>query len=314
MKQIWLIGAGEMAKDYIKVINALKIQAKIIGRGTKSATNFKNQTGQSVITGGLEAYLKTTPTPCSHAIVSVGVNDLYKTTKLLLEYGVKNILVEKPGAIFQNDLLDLKKISSDCNALVAIAYNRRFFASTEKAIEIINKDGGALSFNFEFTEWGHVIGSLNKPSTITDAWFIANSTHVVDLAFFLGGKPLELSTYTKGGVKWHNSSSIFSGSGISDKNALFSYQANWEAPGRWGVEILTSKHRLILRPIEKLQIQKIGSINIEFLKINDKYDNLFKPGLFKQVDSFLKNNLTKLCLLDEQIEIFDIYKKIANYN
>jgi len=314
MTKIWLIGAGAMAQDYIKVLNTLKIPTNIIGRGKASATDFKDKTGHPVTSGGVESFLKTNPSVCSHAIVAVGVEDLFKTTKLLLEYGVKNILVEKPGSIFKNDLIELKKIASNRHAIVAIAYNRRFYASTKKAIEIINKDGGPISFNFEFTEWGHVIESLNKPENISEAWFLANSTHVVDLAFFLGGKPLEFSAYTKGSLKWHNSSSVFAGAGISNKNALFSYQANWQAPGRWSLEVLTNKHRLIFKPMEKLQIQKIGSIKVDFLDIDDEKDNLYKPGLFNQVDDFIKNNLNKLCLLDEQIELFDTYKKIASYN
>ncbi|MDA9124959.1 hypothetical protein N9J47_02475 [Flavobacteriaceae bacterium] len=314
MIKTWLIGAGAMAQDYIKVLNGLDIPTNIIGRGKTSATNFEAKTGHPVITGGIELYLKTNPSICSHAIVSVGVEDLFKTTKLLLEYGVKNILVEKPGSIYKNDLIELEKIATNSQSIVSIAYNRRFYASTKKALEIINKDGGPISFNFEFTEWGHVIESLNKPENISEAWFLANSTHVVDLAFFLGGKPLEFSTYTKGSLKWHNSSSVFAGAGISNKNALFSYQANWQAPGRWSLEVLTNKHRLIFKPMEKLQIQKIGSIKVDFLDINDEKDNLYKPGLFSQVDDFIKNNLNKLCLLDEQIELFDTYKKIANYN
>jgi len=314
MTKVWLIGAGAMAHDYIKVLNDLKISTNIIGRGKISANNFEIKTGHQVISGGLELYLKTNPANCSHAIVSVGVEDLFNTTKLLIEYGVKNILVEKPGSICKNELIELHKVATENQAKVSIAYNRRFYASTYKALEIINKDGGPLSFNFEFTEWGHVIETLNKPANISEAWFLANSTHVVDLAFFLGGNPVELSTYTKGSLKWHKSSSVFSGAGVSDKNALFSYQANWQAPGRWSVEILTKNHRLIFKPMEKLQIQKTGSIKIDFVDIDDEKDNLYKPGLFSQVDNFINNNLTNFCSLEQQINLFDLYIKMANYS
>lgn len=314
MKKVWLIGAGAMAHDYIKVLNDLKISTTIIGRGKISATNFEIKTGHNVISGGLVLFLKTNPAICSHAIVSVGVENLFNTTKLLIECGVKNILVEKPGSLYKNELIELNKIASKNKAKVNIAYNRRFYASTEKALEILNKDGGPISFNFEFTEWGHVIESLNKPVNVLEAWFLANSTHVVDLAFFLGGKPIELSSYTNGALKWHKSSSVFAGAGVSDKNALFSYQANWQSPGRWSLEILTKYHRLILRPMEKLQIQKIGSIKIDFVDIDDEKDNIYKAGLFNQVDNFINNNLTNFCSLEKQIEFFDLYIKMANYN
>ena len=65
--------------------------------------------------------------------------------------------------------------------------------------------------------------------------------HVVDLAFYLCGKPDEISCYTTGGLNWHSAASVFAGAGITKKNVLFSYNANWGAPGRWGVEIMTKK-------------------------------------------------------------------------
>jgi len=191
---------------------------------------------------------------------------------------VKSILLEKPGAIRKEQLLELQTLASQQNATVVIGYNRRFYQATEKAKEIIKEDGGVTSFNFEFTEWSHVIETLEKPKKVFENWFLANSTHVVDLAFFLGGKPKEICSYTSGGLKWHKSSSIFAGAGISESGALFSYQANWAAPGRWSVEVLTKKHRLIFRPMEKLQIQNIGSVATEEAEMDYSMDDKYKPG------------------------------------
>ena len=67
---------------------------------------------------------------------------------------------------------------------------------------------------------------------------------------------------------------------------------------------MTNKHRLIFKPIEKLQIQKVGSINIEEFIIDNSHDVSFKPGLYKQVESFLSVNLENLCSLTKQLKIF----------
>ena len=99
-------------------------------------------------------------------------------------------------------------------------------------------------------------------------------------------------------------SAIFCGAGVSEKGALFSYQANWGAPGRWSVEILTNKHRLIFKPIERLQIQNIGSIDTKFVDIEDEIDAKFKPGLYRQVCDFLDNDLVNFCTFCEQIQNF----------
>jgi predicted dehydrogenase len=314
MNNVWLIGAGGMAQDYVKVLEGLQSDFLIIGRSEESAKKCEEIVKKEVIVGGLEKFLSTSPTLCSHAIVSVGVEKLYETTKELLEYGVKNILVEKPGAMTQDEFNELDILSKEKSANVLIAYNRRFFASILKAQSIIKEDGGVTSFNFEFTEWAHDIETLVKADGVMEKWFLANSTHVVDMAFYLGGFPTDINCFTSGTLDWHPSASIFSGSGISDKNALFSYQANWQSAGRWSVEVLTKEHRFIFRPMEKLQIQKRGTIPQLFDEsIDYSLDDKYKPGLFVQTKNFLDNNLEGMCTIDEQYEMIDIYNKIANY-
>ncbi|MGJ0290676.1 Gfo/Idh/MocA family oxidoreductase [Aliarcobacter cryaerophilus] len=312
--KIWLIGAGIMAQDYIKVLQGLNKDFVVIGRSENSAKKCEETTGCKVQIGGLEEYLLKKPEICSHAIIAVGVERLYETTKQLLEYGVKNILVEKPGALYDWQFEELNNLANEKASNVIIAYNRRFYASVLKAQEIIENDGGVSSFNFEFTEWAHVIEPLVKAEGVKEKWFLGNSTHVVDLAFYLGGKPKEISSFTSGSLSWHPSASNFSGAGISDKNALFNYQANWESAGRWSVEILTKEHRLILRPMEKLQIQKRGSIAQIFDETIDyRTDEQYKPGLYLQTQNFLNNNFDGMCLLSEQYQMKSIYNKIANY-
>lgn len=314
MNNVWLIGAGLMAQDYIKVLKDLKKNFIVIGRGEITSEQCEKATGCQVKPGGLSKFLDTKPENCSHAIVAVGVEALYSTTKELVEYGIKNILVEKPAALHELEFGTLSKLSQERNAHIYVAYNRRFYASVIKAQEIMDEDGGVTSFNFEFTEWGHVIAPLPKAEWVKEKWFLSNSTHVVDLAFFLGGEPKELCAFTQGGLGWHPSAGVFSGAGTSTKNALFSYQANWESAGRWSVEVLTKEHRLILCPMEKLKIQKRGSIVQELDEsIDYTLDDTYKPGLYLQVNNFLNNNTDKLCTIEEQYKMINIYNRIANY-
>lgn len=312
MNNIWLVGAGKMAQDYAKVLKGLDKGFVVIGRGVSSANEFEKLTDIKVIQGGIESFLKTNPTIPSHVIVSVGVEKLYETTLLLLKMGVKNILVEKPGAIYKKEFENLIS-NKDIN--VFIAYNRRFYASVLKAQELIDKDGGVTSFNFEFTEWSHKISVHDKEEIVKQHWFLANSTHVVDLAFFLGGKPKELCSFASGELEWHKSGSNFSGAGVSEANALFNYQANWKSAGRWSVEILTNKNKYIFRPMEKLQIQKRGTISQEFDETIDYcLDENYKPGLYLQTKNFLEGKYDGLCSIEEQYNMIDIYNKIANYD
>jgi len=310
-----LVGAGQMASEYAKVLKALDANFTVVGRSIKSAEEFYTKTGIKPATGGIESFLteKKFSTLPDTAIIATNAEELAKAATFLIEKGIKKILTEKPAALTISEIEQLDALQLKKNATIYVAYNRRFYASVRKTKEIIAEDGGVSSFNFEFTEWSHVIEKANKPQEVKQKWFLANSTHVVDLAFYLGGKPQEISCYTSGNLAWHTPSAIFSGSGISVNNALFSYQANWTAPGRWGVEILTRKHRLILKPLEELWLQNIGSVNIEKVALDDKIDKDFKPGLYEQVKSFLNDDTKNMKTLHEQKEDFKLYYKIAGY-
>lgn len=314
VKNIWLIGAGYMAIEYSKVLQKMNIPFKVVGRSIKSATEFKKKAGMAAQTGGIKNFLEQTEEIPFAAIVAVSAEQLATTTLLLLRKGVKHILVEKPAGLNLKKLEELNHEAKKQKADVFVAYNRRFYASTLKAKEIIDEDGGVTSFNFEFTEWSHIIKDLKKPDIVKKYWFLANSTHVVDLAFFLGGVPKEIKCYATGGLSWHPAASIFCGAGVTEQGSLFSYHSNWEAPGRWSVEILTRRHRLSFKPLEHLYIQKIGSLNYEKVVLNDKLDRDFKPGLYKQVETFLNNPLNSyLCRLNDHFLMTqNFYTKICN--
>ena len=314
-KNIWLLGTGLMSSDYAKVLIDLDCEFVTIGRGVENCEIFEKKFNKSTISGGLDLYLKSRPKLPSAVIVSVGIESLAQTCHLLLEYGVKKILLEKPGVGYASEIDDLASKSLECKAEIYLAYNRRFYSSVLKANEIIKQDGGVTSFNFEFTEWSHVISKLKKHKAEHQNWFLGNSTHIIDTAFFIAGEPKNISTFHKGSLDWHPSSSIFAGAGETVNGALFSYQANWESPGRWVIEVLTKKHRLIFKPIETLQIQEIGSVALNPVKINDELDIKYKPGLFLQTKSFLDNkNDSLISIIDQKRMIDNFYLKMSGYS
>lgn len=312
MKTLWLIGAGSIAKEYAKVLNALKQEYLVIGRGHKNAMAFQEEIGRSVIEGGLDSFLQTKPQVADMAIIAVNVQYLASTTISLMQYGVKRIFCEKPGFNDPSELDKVVQVANNTKAEVYYAYNRRFFASVQKAEEIIKEDGGLTSMNFEFTEWGHVIENSDNPDEVKRNWMTANSSHVIDLAFFLGGEPKEMSCFTAGELSWHKPS-CFVGAGVTTKGVLFNYQANWNAPGRWAVELQTSAHRVYLKPMEQLQIQDIGTVKVYPVEIDYHLDEKFKPGFYLEMKAFLNDINERLCSIDQQYRhVKDIYLRIMN--
>ncbi|MBI3534470.1 MAG: Gfo/Idh/MocA family oxidoreductase [Deltaproteobacteria bacterium] len=304
-----LVGAGQMAIDYAKVLQSLKQPFVVVGRGATTAKTFESQTGLSVKHGGVKEFLARVQKVPQQAIVAVGVEQLSSVTSVLIESGVRRILVEKPGGLNISEIRNLASLADRRCAEIYVAYNRRFYASVLTAKRLIAEDGGVTSFHFEFTEWPHVIEKL-PGEMIKREWFLANSTHVIDMAFFLGGKPKEISSFVSGSLEWHPSGAQYSGAGISVNGALFSYCADWTAPGRWNVEIMTRKRRFIFRPLEKLQVQLNGSVTITDFPLQDQQDHDFKPGLYRQTKAFLSGDVEDLLSIAEHVSNLVIYEKM----
>ena len=303
-----------MGEEYSRALRELKIDADIVCRSEKSALAFYKRTKIMPLYGGLKKYMEGRETIPETAIVAVNVSSLYSSCRTLLEYGVKKILLEKPGALYAGELKKLKELAEESEAEVYIAYNRRFYDTVVEAEKIIEEDGGVRSFRFEFTEWSHKIEDLVKEGDEKSRWFLSNSSHVADLAFFLGGKPEEINCYSAGSLPWHPSSSIFSGSGRSAEGALFSYSADWESAGSWGIELQTEQRRIILKPLEQLMIQKKGSVLVERIEPGEIMDSDFKPGILRMLKIFFGARRERLCTIGEQEEAFEYYLKMANYN
>jgi hypothetical protein len=167
-------------------------------------------------------------------------------------------------------------------------------------LQLIKEDGGAISSVFEFTEWASSIESWLVPAKVKEKLLIANSSHVIDLAFYICGLPMDWKCWHSGELSWHSSAARYCGAGVSERGIMFSYHADWEAPGRWGLEVLTRSRRL-------------GSNIIEETTLDDSLDIKFKPGLYKQVKAFIENKFDNFCTLEMQVKMISVYSDMAGY-
>ena len=308
--KLYVIGAGPMAVDYAKILKSLNVDFGVVGRSQASCEKFKAETGVECISGGFDSWFENLKEVPSQVIVAVSEENLGNVTEKLIKKGVPKILVEKPGAATYEEISKLVEAQKKSDSKVYVGYNRRFYDSVQVAKKLISEDGGVQSFFFEFTEWGHVIRNKVCPQLVKEEWLWHNSTHVMDLAFYLGGFPEKISSFKAGSLDWHSRAAKYSGAGMTKQGAVFSYMANWAAPGRWVVEVLTSQRRFIFKPLEKLQIQKIGSVAVEEYTLDNQQDLNFKPGLHNQVKAFLNNETGILVTLAEQAENLKWFKNI----
>jgi len=286
-----IIGAGPIAIAYFEALQSLGVPAVIFGRGQMSADIFKKKTGAPVGVGPLGEQLDSLGDLPTKAIVAVNVDQLAGVTRELLARGVASILLEKPGGVDVEQVVELAEQPGARGVL--IAYNRRFLPSTMTARDIVADDGGATSFLFEFNENIPLVRTLDQHGDhIRRNWLYANSTHVIDMAFHLVGyagplpDTMELSARTRGDHTAAPPALSYAGCGTIE-DIVFAYHADWRSAGRWGVEICTPKRRLILKPLETLQEMLSGSFAMAPIPLAYSEDEGLKPGFQNMVRAFL---------------------------
>ena len=308
---VTIIGGGYMGQEYAKALECLDISnVTIITNTEKDPKNFSNKFDYKILSGG---YKKHVPLLKKQDLVIIATPTelLFPVCDLCLDYKQDNILVEKPGSLFINDLKLLEEKSK--GSRIRIAYNRLCYTNVHLLKKLCNDE--ILSCTFDFTEWTHKIPFNRYTKDEYRLWGISNSLHVISLAFELIGMPEKISCFHEGSLDWHPSGSIFTGSGISCKNIPFSYHANWESAGRWMVEIMTKNKSYRLMPLEGLFVCEKGSVDWNPVPF-DSTSSKTKPGVLEEVAIMLDANLEKNCplvTLEQSINYIKIATKILNY-
>jgi predicted dehydrogenase len=284
-----LIGTGQMAREYAKVLKYLQIDFNTVGNTKQSSDEFYEWCYEYGIK--TRVYANKQIIKDEFAIVAVPILELYEMTNKLIFIGCKNILIEKPGALYTIQMRGIKYLSDSHGADVRIGYNRRFYQSVQMAKKIIEEDG-LCWIKFCFGEDMKAVEESDHLQVIKDKWIISNS-HCIDTAFFLSGLPINIQVF---------SINPFRGQGSTSKG-LFNYDTNWEKDKRWHIEFRTNKYDYELNPIEMLLHDKEPII---------KTKSEFKPGLLEMVNSFVgdKKDLTNPA---QQLRLLQICNQIGGY-
>lgn len=303
--KVLLIGYGYMGQEYGKILRHLGINFLVVSNKTEYKIN------EEILYGGIENINKNKLIDITHAIIATPIEKLEHHIEIIVSFGIINILVEKPCC------LNTEKMKLFMEYNIFVAYNRRFYKSVDELINKINEDGGIESFNFNMTELTDKIDVNKYDKSVLEKWILSMTSHLLDLVFFICGKPeiLISNTYTTNTLKWHKNE-IFVGYGkckFKEKDILFSYHGNWISGGRWRIEICTKKALYILCPLEELHIQTKGEFKVDKYVYPD--ENNFKCGMYDMIQSFLfNNNDSRLVSLKEQLyNIENIYTKIGSY-
>lgn len=314
---VLVVGAGTIGREYASILHMLGHTPQLVCNTESTATAMREiLPPMQIYSGGIERYVMRVSSIPDYAIIATPIEDLSHHTLLLLrDTPVKNILVEKPLSLDMNVVHHISTLAEARHTNLFVAFNRRWFPSVRAAKHLIQQDGGVTSFHFDCTEIPARI-SFHRYSSDTLAHFgIANSSHVIDLAFYLGGMPRSLVPDRFDSLEWHPAGAIFAGCGRTQSDAIFSYHANWKTPGRWELHVNTPRRKLRFYPLESFSMQCGSSFRLQDYPCEPDVDEAaFKPGFYYQVRAFLASDVTGLMTAKLWSEQLKWIQKIFGYD
>jgi len=286
-----IYGTGAMVPIYLDGLVGAGIAADeivVVGRREDAARSIAARYGAHAAQIGHESEHRPTA-----AIIVVTPSALPALTRRALDAGVRKVLVEKPGALSSGELSKLHDTVTAAGATAHVVFQRRFLPSVVRCRDLIREDGGAVACFFEMTEVEQHVLSLrenqNWPQENFARWGLVNPIHVLDLALWLVGRPVQITPCREGALSWHPSGATFSGTGKSDTGTALVYLATWGTAGRWRIEVTTRKQRLFLCPLETLDQQLSGSFAVTKVDVAAEPAGM-KPGFAGLVNDFLASD------------------------
>lgn len=306
-----VFGSSYMAEEYLKVLKVMDCVTLVVGRNGEKACNLADKYSCKGSGGGTGTLRNLECSKIDLAIIASSIDSLKDIAIACINKGVKNILIEKPGALNNKELSEIKNHITN-EVKISVAYNRRYYNSVIQLKQKLDENSGPVGCFFDFTDRETDVLDNPKSKEVVKRWGFANASHVIDTAFYLVGSPEEINSLQSGFWNCHPTGNVFAGSGRTEK-CLFSYFATWNGGGRWDIEISANEGRYKLSPLEELQFCKKNQFSWEKVPLLDSDDSKFKPGLYKMVKAVLYGDHSKLPSIDDHIKFCAVIDKIFGY-
>ena len=308
--KIAIIGAGVMADEYLKVLSSIK-NIEIVGifnrTQTKSKKLKKKYKIQKTFNTIEKLYSVAKP---DGVIIAISPEIIKSIVAKIFKYPWK-CLFEKPVGLNFKESTYINKILNKNNLNSYIGLNRRFYASTRYLLKKIADDKTKKRI-IEIQDQEDQNSIKHKFSkNILDNYMYVNSIHLIDYFNLICRGNIKKIVRVK---KWQNrKKNIFTSYLYYSSGDIGVYRALWNLPGPWSVKVFLEKGSYILQPIEKIMFRKFNSRQEKMIKINDRDDINFKPGLKMQVNAFINaiNGVpNKLPKITESFRLMKLINKI----
>jgi predicted dehydrogenase len=304
VKSIALIGSGYMGREYAKALKGGGLFNLTGVLKSSRAQALANDYSISLVAHNIEELYQETKADA----VIVAVPELV-TREVMFEV-LKYpwiVLLEKPPGYLPSIAQEIFDEASSLSKEVYVALNRRFYSSTNAALELVK---GERHLIIQDQEDQNVALSIGQPKEVVDAWMYANSIHIIDYALlFCRGEIISVRQIQ--GLNPYKPSIVRSEIRFSSGDTA-TYIGVWQMPGPWAVQILTESARYELKPLEMLSIQNRGERQSISVPV-DILDTEFKPGLRRMLEELYKAVIKeehRLPPLSEGIKLMNLIERM----
>ena len=220
-------------------------------------------------------------------VVTVPELEMNRVARACFEYPW-TVLLEKPAGYNLADAQEILASAREKKRNVRVALNRRFYASTRRALEGLAAEerprfaaGGPRFIKAQDQEDRPEALRLGQPEQAVRNWMYANSIHLVDLLRVFGrGRVTRVTPL----MRWDpERPCVVLGKVDFESGDTGLYEAIWEGPGPWALSVQTSARRWELRPLERLTVQERGERRAAEIAPHE-WDTRFKPGFRLQAE------------------------------
>ncbi len=279
--RIGIIGAGHIAKEHLKVIQALpRVKAVGITSRTKSKADLlaKEYAIDKVYETIQDLVENCSP---SGLMVLVSANQIYEVVRILIPKGIP-LFIEKPPGLFSAHTKNLVELAKKNGTKTMVGFNRRYYSIFRKGIELLKFRGGLKGIGIEGHERFWKISGRNLQDSVRENWIYVNSTHTLDLLRYFAGEIKSIHTVTNS-LKEKNGDQ-FVASIKFESGVIGTYTSHWWSPGGWSVTLYGEGITIHYKPLEEgywIDTDfKINVIDIDDIDVN------YKSGFFAQLEAF----------------------------
>lgn len=273
--KIAIIGSGYMAHEYYRVLANDK-SVTVVGiysRKPEAARKIVGENKNVFIADSIESlYLNT---QADGVIVAVSELAVPQIMEEVFAFNWVS-LVEKPVGI---DMKTAEKIAHDASQLRRISFaalNRRYYSSTLKLLHELQGAQGLRVVRINDQESLVSARNANQPKLVLENWMHANSIHLIDyFSFLCRGELIQVAS------ERHN---LSAGTFLVNSHLIFSsgdigvYNAYWNTPSSWSVNINVGDRELELKPLETYRFRSLEEMKWTESS-SSEIDIQFKPGL-----------------------------------